>query len=141
MFPVAHAWLIERMVSAPTPAHYLGCVWPDMLFGSPLAHTESHRSGTRLAQVAQALPPGSARDEFCAFVVGALSHGTKPHGFDWYSDEQYSDAPEQHGYAFQHGRAIATETARACGIGRWGSERWASVNIVFVVPAHSLRSR
>ncbi len=117
MFPVAHAWLIERMVSAPTPAHYLGCVWPDMLFGSPLSHTESHRSGTRLAQVAQALPPGSARDEFCAFVVGALSHGTKPHGFDWYSDEEYGGrSAADRGYAFQQAVSLSEDAARACDV-------------------------
>src|SRR5579884_4036309 len=27
MFPIAHAWLVERLLPAPTPACYLGCVW------------------------------------------------------------------------------------------------------------------
>jgi hypothetical protein len=117
MFPIAHAWLIERLVSAPAPAHYLGCVWPDMLFESPLAHTESHHGGARLAEALATLPAGSARDEFRAFVVGALSHGTDPHGFDWYSDEEYDGRPaSERGYAFQQAVVISEDAARACGV-------------------------
>ncbi len=117
MFPIAHAWLIQQLVPMPTPAHYLGCVWPDMLFGSPLSHTESHRSGIRLVEAVTSLPAGPARDEFRAFVAGALSHGAEPHGFDWYSDEEYGGRPrEERGYAFQHARPFASEAARACGL-------------------------
>ena len=117
MFPLAHAWLIHRLVPAPTSAHYLGCVWPDMLFASPLSHTESHRSGARLADAANTLPDGQARDEFHAFVAGALSHGTDPHGFDWYSDEEYGGRPASaRGYAFQQAVALAEDAARACDV-------------------------
>ncbi len=117
MFPLAHAWLIHRLVPAPTSAHYLGCVWPDMLFASPLSHTESHRSGARLADAANTLPDGPARDEFRAFVAGALSHGTDPHGFDWYSDEEYGGRPASaRGYAFQQAVALAEDAARACDV-------------------------
>jgi hypothetical protein len=117
MFPAAHAWLIERLVATPTPAHYLGCIWPDMLFGSPLSHTESHRSGVRLARAVATLPDGPAREQFHDFVVGALSHGTEPHGFDWYSDEEYGGRPAaEYGYAFQQGHALASDAARACDV-------------------------
>jgi hypothetical protein len=117
MFPLAHAWLIQRLVLSPTPAHYLGCVWPDMLFGSPLSHTQSHRSGMRLVEAINAVPAGPARDEYRAFVVGALSHGTEPHGFDWYSDEEYGGRPaSERGYAFQQAVSISEDAARACGV-------------------------
>lgn len=116
MFPIAHAWLVEQLIPEPTPAHYLGCVWPDMLFGSPLSHVQSHRHGTLLAAHTHTLGDSADAQVFRAFVAGALTHGSEPHGFDWYSDEQYRDALEKRGYAFQHGRAIAAETARACGI-------------------------
>ncbi len=117
MFPLAHAWLIQRLVPAPTAAHFLGCVWPDMLFGSPLSHTESHRSGARLVEAVNTIPTGSARDEFRAFVVGALSHGAEPHGFDWYSDEEYGGRPTaERGYAFQQAVPLAKDAARACGV-------------------------
>lgn len=117
MFPLAHAWLIQRLVPAPTAAHYLGCVWPDMLFESPLSHTESHRSGARLAEAVNTLPAGPARDEFRDFVIGALSHGAEPHGFDWYSDEEYGGRPaSERGYAFQQAAPLAEDAARACGV-------------------------
>ena len=48
MFPIAHAWMIEQCAPAPTLAHYLGCVWPDMLYGSPLTHQQTHREGAAL---------------------------------------------------------------------------------------------
>ncbi len=116
MFPIAHAWLVEQLISAPTSAHYLGCIWPDMLFGSPLRHAQSHRSGALLAAYTRTLDDSTDARMFRAFVAGVLTHGSEPHGFDWYSDEQYRAAPEERGYAFQHGRAIADATARACGI-------------------------
>jgi hypothetical protein len=126
MFPIAHAWLLEQLVPAATPAHYLGCIWPDMLYGSPLSHEQSHRSGVQLVALAVAqapLPAGSAtpstgqQDELGAFVAGVLTHGTAPHGFDWYSDEQYGDRlPEERGYAFQRGLPLAHDAASACGV-------------------------
>ncbi|HKV83421.1 MAG TPA: hypothetical protein VJN88_02625 [Ktedonobacterales bacterium] len=117
MFPIAHAWLVTRIVERPTPAHYLGCVWPDMLFGSPLDHTQSHRSGRMLAAHATALDSPEHAPVFRQFVIGVLTHGSEPRGFDWYSDEEYGgQAPTARGYAFRHGRALADETARACGL-------------------------
>src|SRR5262249_28382477 len=83
-------------------------VWPDMLYDSPLSHAQSHRSGAALISYARALPPGPERDEFRAFVTGVLTHGTEPHGFDWYSDEEYGGRPaEERGYAFQHAKSFA----------------------------------
>jgi len=117
MFPIAHAWMIERCVPEPTLAHYLGCVWPDMLYGSPLTHQQTHREGAALAGYAASLSPGDEADEFRQFVQGALSHGVEPHGFDWYSDEEYGGLPASNrGYAFQRGRRLADRAAAACGV-------------------------
>jgi hypothetical protein len=117
MFPIAHAWMIEQCVSSPTLAHYLGCVWPDMLYGSPLTHQQSHREGAALLAIAASLPPRAGADEFRQFVQGALSHGVEPHGFDWYSDEEYGGLPaSERGYAFQRGRPLADRAAAACGV-------------------------
>lgn len=117
MFPIAHVWLLERIVPAPTPAHYLGCVWPDMLFGGPLTHIESHQRGADLLAFAQARQRAgvSDADELLAFVTGALTHGSQPHGFDWYSDEEWGEQPPgAKGYAFQRGLPLAAATAAAC---------------------------
>ncbi|HEY7022449.1 MAG TPA: hypothetical protein VH349_15125 [Ktedonobacterales bacterium] len=117
MFPIAHAWMIEQCVPSPTLAHYLGCVWPDMLYGSPLTHQQTHREGAALAAYATPLPPGDEAEEFRQFVQGALSHGVEPHGFDWYSDEEYGGLPaSKRGYAFQRGRQLAERAAAACGV-------------------------
>ena len=63
------------------------------------------------------LPPGDEADEFRQFVQGALSHGVEPHGFDWYSDEEYGGlSSSERGYAFQHGRQLAERAAAACGV-------------------------
>ncbi len=116
MFPIAHAWLLEQVVDRPSPAHYLGCVWPDMLFGSPLDHQRSHRSGEQLHAYAQHLD-GPEGEALRAFVAGVLTHGTEPHGFDWYSDECYDDRPlEERGYAFQRGHPFAHAASSACGL-------------------------
>jgi hypothetical protein len=139
MFPIAHAWLIERLTIYPQPAHFLGCVWPDMLFASPLSHPQSHRSGALLIA---ALPEDAARSAEAgalhAFAAGILSHGIEPHGFDWYSDEQYGAAPHAaRGYAFQHGQTLAQETARACGV-RPEDGLWKAHNIIEMAFERSL---
>lgn len=97
MFPIAHAYLMERLFAEPTPAHYLGCVWPDMLFDGPLTHTETHKQGRDLLAFARESAPN-----ILPFIRAALTHMSEPHGFDWYSDEQY-DPGATKGYAFVRG--------------------------------------
>jgi len=148
MFPLAHAWLIDRLTTAsataPTPAHYLGCIWPDMLYGSPLSHRDSHSSGARLVDVLRTLPAGPQREEYRAFIVGALSHGSDPHGFAWYSDEQYGDQPPpRRGYAFQQSESLSADAARACGVppeqGWWKAHNL--VEMAFEQPFYSAEPR
>lgn len=144
MFPLAHAWLIDRLVNTPTPAHFLGCIWPDMLFGSPLSHSESHHSGARLMDALNTLPDGVLRDEFRAFVIGALSHGTAPQGFDWYSDEAYGNRPAvERGYAFQQAVSLTEDAARACDLplehGWWKAHNL--VEMTFEQPCYQASSQ
>ena len=116
MFPIAHAWLIEQLVSDPSPAHYLGCIWPDMLFSSPLTHPQTHHDGARLVAHLGAVT-GATADGFRHFVAGALSHGSEPRGFDWYSDEQWGETgPQPRGYAFHKGLSLAHDAAAACDV-------------------------
>ena len=145
MFPLAHAWLLARIVPKPTPAHYLGCVWPDMLFGSPLSHPQSHRSGATLAAYAQSLADAEDAASLRAFVTGVLTHGSEPRGFDWYSDEEYdgADPPsrseEERGYAFQRGKALASDAAAACDVpeyrGWWKAHNF--IEIGFEYPLYA----
>src|SRR5579859_3918766 len=93
MYPIAHAWLIQRLIPDATSAHFLGCVWPDMLYDSPLTHPLSHRSGRLLVERARNVADASATEIVRTFVAGALSHGSEPRGFDWYSDEEYGGQP------------------------------------------------
>lgn len=138
MFPVAHGWLLARLMATPTPAAYLGCVWPDMLFDSPLTHPQSHRSGAGLLAFARSLSAGVERDEFTAFARGVISHGSGPRGFDWFSDEAYGPAGAQaRGYAFQRGAPLATRTATACGIAE-EQGHWKAHNIVEMAFERSL---
>src|SRR6516225_1727650 len=101
VFPIAHCWLLETLIPAPLPAHRLGAVWPDMLLEGPISHADSHQRGRELLTFARtrvaAGEPGAR--EFAAFVVGALTHGSAPQGFDWYSDESYDEPrPDGRGY-------------------------------------------
>lgn len=101
-----------------------------MLFASPLSHHQSHRSGRALAAHTRALDASEDVEELRAFVAGVLTHGVEPHGFDWYSDEEYGgQPPTERGYAFQRGRMLAAEAAAACDVAEhhgW----WKAHNIV-----------
>ncbi len=116
MFPVAHGWLLGRLIEHPTPAEFLGCVWPDMLFGSPVIHSQAHNSGAELLAFARGMPAGAERDEFTGFVRGVITHGSQPHGFDWFSDEGYGENPQAKGYAFQRAAPLAGRAAEACDV-------------------------
>ena len=130
MFPLAHAWMIEQCVPDPALAHYLGCVWPDMLYGSPLTHQQTHRGGAALVAYAKSLPSSVEADEFRQFAQGALSHGVEPCGFDWYSDEEYGGlSTSERGYAFQRGRPLAERAAAACGVDP-GHGWWKAHNLI-----------
>jgi hypothetical protein len=113
MFPIAHAWLVEQLIAYPSPAHYLGCVWPDMLFEGPLSHPQTHRSGLLLARHTADRPHNTVLHDF---VAGVLTHGSEPRGFDWYSDEQYRAPEAERGYAFQRAKPLAEQAAVACGL-------------------------
>ncbi len=129
MFPIAHAWLTEQLVPEPTPAHYLGCIWPDMLFESPLSHSQTHRSGERLVAHAAKLE-GARGALFRQFVEGVLTHGSDPHGFDWYSDEEYGASGDKgRGYAFQRGLTLAKDAAVACDVPR-DAGWWKAHNVI-----------
>jgi hypothetical protein len=110
MFPIAHAYLMERIIANPTPQHYLGCVWPDMLWTGPLTHHQTHREGLALMDFARAQAP-----EIIPFVRAALSHGTEPHGFDWFSDEAF-DPGAPKGYAFERARPFVDAIVAATRI-------------------------
>lgn len=110
MFPIAHAYLMEQLFAQPTPAHYLGCVWPDMLFNGPLTHHQTHREGAALLAFARQDAP-----EIVEFTRAALTHGTEPHGFDWYSDEAYYAGKEK-GYAFVNAEPFVADIVAATGV-------------------------
>ena len=110
MFAIAHAYLMEQLFAQPTPAHYLGCVWPDMLFNGPLTHQQTHREGLALLAFARQDAP-----EIVEFVRAALTHGADPHGFDWYSDEAYYTGKDK-GYAFVNAEPFVTDIVAATGV-------------------------
>jgi hypothetical protein len=107
MFPIAHAYLMERLFPHPTPDLYLGCVWPDMLFNGPLTHHQTHREGISLLKFARHDVP-----DIIPFIRAALTHMADPHGFDWFSDEAY-DAGAERGYAFERARPFVDEVIAA----------------------------
>lgn len=138
MFPVAHGWLLAELTDEPSPAAYLGCVWPDMLFDSPLTHPQSHKSGAALLAFARGLPTGPQRDEFTAFTRGVITHGSEPHGFDWFSDEAYGAGGAQaRGYAFQRAAPLARRAAAACGVAE-DQGLWKAHNLIEMAFERSL---
>src|SRR5690348_18455704 len=93
MYPIAHAWLIQRLIPEPTPAHFLGCVWPDMLYDSPLTHPQSHRSGRLLVERARGIADAETAAVVRAFVAGAASPGSRPAGVGGFRGEGDGGAP------------------------------------------------
>ncbi len=126
MFPIAHAYLLECITARPTPAEYLGCVWPDMLFTGPLTHHQTHREGVALREFIRHDAP-----DLLPFARAALSHGTEPHGFDWFSDEAYDPGAEK-GYAFERARPLVAEVVAAThvapAIGWWKAHNFVEMS-------------
>ncbi len=126
MFPIAHAYLMERLFPERTPAHYLGCVWPDMLFKGPLTHHQTHREGLALLAFVRAEAP-----EIDPFMRAALTHMAEPHGFDWFSDEAY-DPGAPKGYAFERARPFVDQIVVAAhidpSIGLWKAHNFVEMS-------------
>lgn len=129
MFPIAHAYLLERLIPQPTPAQYLGCVWPDMLFLGPLTHHQTHREGLDLLRFVRAEAP-----ELLPFLRAVLTHITEPHGFDWFSDEAYDPGGER-GYAFERARPFVAEVVAATHVpekdGWWKAHNFIEMSFEF----------
>jgi hypothetical protein len=126
MFAIAHAYLMERIFPERTPMHYLGCVWPDMLFNGPLKHEQTHRDCLALLADAHDHAPA-----LVPFVRAAITHGEEPHGFDWYSDRAY-DPGAPKGYAFERARPFVAEVVAATkvspDIGLWKAHNFVEMS-------------
>ncbi len=103
MFAIAHAYLMEQLFTQPQPMCYLGCVWPDMLFNGPLLHKQTHKEGAQFLAFIQLNAP-----DLIPFALAVITHGSEPHGFDWFSDEAYDPGAEK-GYAFERIRPFVQE--------------------------------
>jgi hypothetical protein len=126
MFAIAHMYLMEQLFADPTPAHYLGCVWPDMLFSGPLSHHQTHRQGRELLAFTRQEAP-----EILEFTRAVLTHITEPHGFDWFSDEAYYPGKER-GYAFTNAEPFVADVVTAAKvppeIGRWKAHNFVEMS-------------
>ncbi len=126
MFPIAHAYLLERLIPSPTPVQYLGCIWPDMLFNGPLTHHQTHREGLALLAYVR-----TSALQLLPFMQAVLTHGSEPHGFDWYSDEAY-DPGAPKGYAFERARpfvpAVIAATQVDPEIGLWKAHNFVEMS-------------
>lgn len=126
MFPIAHAYLMAKILAHPSAAQYLGSVWPDMLFNGPLTHHQTHRECLGLLAYARREDPA-----LVPFARAALTHGAEPHGFDWFSDEAY-DPGAEHGYAFERARPFVADVVAATKvdpqIGLWKAHNFVEMS-------------
>ncbi len=126
MFPLTHAYTIGRLVPAPEPLHILGAIFPDAVLTNGLPWAKAHCSGAELYAFLSTRDPS-----LLPFAVGAITHGTRPPGLDYYGDEKY-DGFEK-GYCFEEARPYAARAAAICrlpaSMGWWKAHNFVEMAI------------
>jgi hypothetical protein len=126
MYPLTHIYFAEKLFGFLDDAAVLGCIFPDVAILSGMEWGESHTLGLSLWENFQ-----GKREELVHFSLGVVTHGIKPKGLDYYSDEKYRDFEK--GYCFEKARPLVDAVVDACNIspddGWWKSHNFVEMGI------------
>ena len=107
MFPIVHYYANTVTYGQVPPLMALGGLFPDLAAGTGMARDEAHQMGAALYRWCTAETPA-----MLPLALGIISHGTMPHGVDYYADEHWPDCEK--GWCFEQGKPwierIATVT-------------------------------
>ncbi len=109
MYPTAHLYFMEMFLKRLDDAAVLGSIFPDLVILSGLDWKTSHSLGEQIWRYFQ-----SCGEEKVLFSLGVISHGIKPRGLDYYSDEKYGTF--ERGYCFEKARPLVGAVVEACGL-------------------------
>jgi hypothetical protein len=130
LFPIVHAYAIQRLVGRAGPLHLLGAIFPDAVLVNGLDWGQAHQSGGALYAYLQEHAPAGL-----PFALGVISHGIVPAGLDYYGDRQYG--PCEHGYAFEEARPYADRVAAICHLppemGWWKAHNFVEMALEWLV--------
>ncbi|MDD2498384.1 MAG: hypothetical protein PHT78_00110 [Desulfitobacteriaceae bacterium] len=109
MFPLTHVLVAQNLLSSSDHQVILGGIFPDLGNAIGLNRIITHEMGTGFY--------GFCRDnypEYLNFARAIITHGSQPHGLDYYADECYQG--EEKGYCFQRARPFCGKVVAACDI-------------------------
>lgn len=109
MYPIAHLYFIELSLEKLDDAAILGSIFPDLVILSGLDWKTSHSLGEKVWRHFR-----SSDEEKIHFSLGVISHGIKPRGLDYYSDEKYGTF--ERGYCFEKARPLVDAVVEACSL-------------------------
>ncbi|MDO9534713.1 MAG: hypothetical protein Q7J85_05130 [Bacillota bacterium] len=126
MYPLTHIYFAEKLLGFLDDAAILGSIFPDVAILSGIEWSESHTLGLCLWENFR-----GKREELVHFSLGVITHGIKPKGLDYYSDEKYRDFEK--GYCFEKARPLVDAVVEACNIspddGWWKSHNFVEMGI------------
>lgn len=109
MYPIAHLYFLELSLKRLNDAAVLGSIFPDLVILSGLDWKTSHSLGEQIWRHFYC-----CGEEKVLFSLGVISHGIKPHGLDYYSDEKYGTF--ERGYCFEKARPLVSAVVEACSL-------------------------
>jgi len=126
MYPLTHIYFAEKMLGFLDDAVVLGSIFPDVAILSGIEWSESHTLGLSIWEKFR-----GKREELVHFSMGVITHGIKPKGLDYYSDEKYRDFEK--GYCFEKARPLVDAVVEVCNIspddGWWKSHNFVEMGI------------
>ncbi len=122
MYPLAHLYFAEKALGGLSEETILGSIFPDIAFFSGFDWQHSHSLGQDLW--CEFHSNGEGMVNFCH---GVVSHGIKPQGLDYYSDQQYRDYEK--GYCYEKARSLIDGVVEACNISS-GDGWWKAHNFI-----------
>ncbi|MDO4581235.1 MAG: hypothetical protein Q4B96_01455 [Bacillota bacterium] len=110
MFPLVHYYVNKRIYGQVPPLMTLGGFFPDLASGTGMERDAAHMMGDGFHGWCKRYRP-----QALPLALGILSHGTEPHGVDYYADEYWPDC--EHGWCFKQGERYMDEVRDSTHLG------------------------
>ncbi len=129
MFSQTHVYFAHRVLGRINDAVVMGSIFPDMSIGVGVNREVTHSSGKEILEFLR------QDDKLLDFALANITHGVKPDGLDYYSDE--TNPPFEKGYCFEKARPIINDTIAACNIppemGWWKAHNIIEMGVELIV--------
>lgn len=106
MYPLTHAYFIDKLLKRKSDLARLGSIFPDTNSAGFISFDMTHKSGIELYNFLKKRAPW-----MLDFAIGVISHGIEPKNLDYFGDVKYKNFDM--GYNFENAKSIVDDVKEA----------------------------